>query len=400
MLDAPLLPGEPPRLRDGEIRWFEPVCTASNEDEPAAPSASSLQCADAGPNDDVRWIGFGSSVDLAEPIAPEEIGDPRPEHAGAPAALEPGAEMSPRRAPIRVLRRSLRFAAAAIGVAVLAVLVYNGGEQLARLTGARQQPAAPAAPTITPPPPASATVAAAPKIVPPPTGPAARYVARAEAGGPKAQYDLAVLYARGDGVAQNYAAAATWFRKAALAGNLSAAFDLGVLYQRGLGLEHNADEAVRWYRRAAAGNYPAAQYNLALAYADGSGTPQDWVAAASWYHQAALRGVVPAMVNFAILYERGDGVERSLPDAYAWYRAAARRGDAVAEERAREVFDQLAGPAKGRAVMLAAGVVDALRERAPTTAPPPPPGAARLLPSGGWNGGTLGSDRGPRHPPG
>jgi TPR repeat protein len=88
------------------------------------------------------------------------------------------------------------------------------------------------------------------------------------------------------------------------------------------------------------------------------------VAAAGWYRQAAALGLVPAMVNFAILYEKGEGVERSLPDAYAWYRAAARGGDAVAEQRARELFRQFAGPDRGKAVILAAAVAGTIHRAA------------------------------------
>ena len=192
--------------------------------------------------------------------------------------------------------------------------------------------------------------------------------------------------------------------RAALAGNLPAAFNLGVMYERGIGVAPDMDEAVSWYRRAAARYYPAAEYNLALAYAEGRGTPQDWVAAARWYRQAALQQVVAAMVNFAILCETGEGIERSLPDAYAWYRAAARRGDTEAEKRSRDLFQQLAGVDKGRAVMLAASVADALQEPAPA-APPAAVGAAGQTraaprPASPAGGSALRAAPGARQPPG
>jgi TPR repeat protein len=201
----------------------------------------------------------------------------------------------------------------------------------------------------------------------PPTDPAGRVsdlLDRAQAGNAQAQLDLAILYAKGEGVAQDYTLAANWFRAAAEQGVARAQYDLGVLYERGRGVAVSYPDAFTWYQRAANSSYPLGQYNLAVAYTRGQGTRQDFAAAAAWYGRAASQGVVPAMVNLAILYERGEGVEASAIDAYAWYRAAAQRGSQEAGKRADELIEILAVPDRSRAEARANEVAASIHEPA------------------------------------
>jgi len=196
----------------------------------------------------------------------------------------------------------------------------------------------------------------------------AYYLARAKAGESDAQLRLAVLYAKGEGTPQDYAAAATWFRAAAEHGVARAQYDLAVLYERGRGVPEDPAEAIAWYRKAAEAGYSLAQYNLAVAYTKGQGTKQDLFEAALWYHRAAAQGVVPAMVNLAILYERGEGVDASPADAYAWYRAAAKRGNGSAYRRAEELLAGFSSWDQTRATAKAADVAASIREPAPEPA--------------------------------
>jgi hypothetical protein len=215
--------------------------------------------------------------------------------------------------------------AAALGLAVAAQLGSDGDwiDQF-RLTAQQYLPG--------PKPPDSADAPAAPsqRVL--------QETERARAGDAEAQLSLAILYAKGEGVAQDYAAAAKWFRAAAERGLMRAQYDLGVLHERGRGVPLDYHQAVTWYRKAAEQEHPLAQYNLAVAYTKGQGVRQNFFEAAVWYHRAAAQGVVAAMVNLAILYERGEGVESSTVDAYAWYRAAARRGSQPAARRGEELL--------------------------------------------------------------
>jgi localization factor PodJL len=286
---------------------------------------------------------------------------------------------------------------AALTVVVVALTAYGGGALLAKLsragtsgadstiartanagpgdTGAGGDNAKPAAPAANPPSTASDPSQAAaltPPMSPPadPAGRAAFYRARAKAGDAAAQYDLGVLYARGDGLVQDYATAASWFRAAATQGNVAAQYNLGVLYADGLGVTGDQTAALNWYRSAADQNHPGAQFNLALAYAQGVGAKQDFAAAARWYQRAAQQGLGPAMVNLAILYEQGSGIARSPIDAYAWYAAASEHGEPQAKRRADELFQQFNDRDKASAQGLAATIGAAIDAANPPASSP------------------------------
>jgi TPR repeat protein len=260
-----------------------------------------------------------------------------------------------------------------LSVIAIALVAYGGGALLASVTGPRVGAATAAAKLATPEKPARQGPALVSPLVVTPANvpssePAARagsYMVQAKAGDPAAQYDVGVLYARGDGLVQDYASAFSWFHTAATQGNVAAQYNLGVLYAEGRGVPADQSEALNWYRSAADQNHPGAQFNLALAYAQGAGTDQDYAAAARWYERAARQGLTPAMINLAILYEQGNGVERSLIDAYAWYNVAAERGDAGGKQRAGVLFQQFSDRDRTRAQGLSATIAGSLDAAAP-----------------------------------
>src|SRR5512135_1801276 len=58
----------------------------------------------------------------------------------------------------------------------------------------------------------------------------------AEQGLPEAQYNLGVMYRKGQGVPEDYVAAAKWWKKAAEQGYAPAQYRLGVMYRKGYGV--------------------------------------------------------------------------------------------------------------------------------------------------------------------
>src|SRR3984957_2338166 len=74
----------------------------------------------------------------------------------------------------------------------------------------------------------------------------------AEQGNAVAQYNLGVMYAQGQGVSQDYAAAASWYLKAAEQGNADAQVNLGILYGMGQGVPQDYAAAHMWFNLAAA----------------------------------------------------------------------------------------------------------------------------------------------------
>lgn len=113
---------------------------------------------------------------------------------------------------------------------------------------------------------------------------------RAQDGDPVAQFALGERFARGEGVDQDSARAAEWFRKAAEQGDAGAQLFLGNLYSSGDGVAEDAAEAVRWYMAAAEqgvdGSAAAAQFLLGVAYYNGNGVEKDVEEAYFWLHLA------------------------------------------------------------------------------------------------------------------
>jgi uncharacterized protein len=111
----------------------------------------------------------------------------------------------------------------------------------------------------------------------------------AEDGDARAQSLLGLMFYRGQGRAQDYEAAAKWFRLAADHGDMDAQFYLGLIYTEGRGVPQDYAEAARWYRLAADQGEPQAQYNLGAYYANGqAGRRPDFVNAYMWFNLAAV----------------------------------------------------------------------------------------------------------------
>ena len=72
---------------------------------------------------------------------------------------------------------------------------------------------------------------------------------------------------QGDGVPQDDAEAARWFRRAAKRGHADAQNYLGVLHHMGRGISQGDAEAVKWYRKAAEQQNAPAQFNQGSAEA-------------------------------------------------------------------------------------------------------------------------------------
>jgi len=156
---------------------------------------------------------------------------------------------------------------------------------------------------------------------------------RAEEGNAKAQFTLAEMYANGDGVLEDSAEAAKWYRKAAEQSYPRAQAMLGYLYSVGRGVPKDSAEAVKWLRLAAERGNAMAQYNLGLKYAQGDGVPKDSAEAARWYREAADQGTghAKARFNLGVMYATGEGVPQDSAQAIEWYLKAAELDYAKAE---------------------------------------------------------------------
>jgi TPR repeat protein len=226
----------------------------------------------------------------------------------------------------------------------------------------------------------------------------------AEKGDANAQYNVGLLYARGQGVTQDFKEAAEWYRRAAEQGVPAAQYNLGVMYSNGEGVNQDPaearkwftkaaekgvreaesglealpaepgafrdfGEAEKWYRQAAEKGVASAQFNLGVMYDLGQGVSRNYEEAAKWYRKAAEQGYAGAMCNLAILYYNAQGVKRDLAEAYAWFTRAQQAGEARAEKLARITASRMKPKDIDRAQQLMASWKPVKQEVATTTEP-------------------------------
>ena len=84
----------------------------------------------------------------------------------------------------------------------------------------------------------------------------------AKRGNSKAQFDLAMMYASGNGVAKNERTAFAWFHKAARNGNIEATYYMGLSFLQGRGVKKQLHLARYWFKLASEAGHPKAIYHL------------------------------------------------------------------------------------------------------------------------------------------
>ena len=158
---------------------------------------------------------------------------------------------------------------------------------------------------------------------------AARWFRRAaEQEHPKAQYNLGVMYNNGHVVLQDYAEAARWYRRAAEQGYRRGAEQSGHHVRRGQG---RATGLRRGHARGTAGqpsrNTPSAQNNLGIMYDEGQGRTTGLRRGRALVPPGSRAGTPRGAEQSGrhVRYE-GEGVPQDYAEAVRWYRRAAEQG--------------------------------------------------------------------------
>ena len=131
-------------------------------------------------------------------------------------------------------------------------------------------------------------------------------------------------------------------RQAAEQGDATAQFNLGVMYAKGEGVPQDDAAAVRWYRLAAEQGHASAQGTLGAMYAIGRGVPQDDVEAGLWYRLAAEQGHASAQGALGGMYMNGQGVPQDDETAHVWLNVAASRSTSEQRDEYVEARDAVA----------------------------------------------------------
>lgn len=157
-------------------------------------------------------------------------------------------------------------------------------------------------------------------------------MARAEAGDPKAQFELARrLWVRRRRAGKHEKLdAMQWYRRAAQSGHRDAQVELGgILLDPDLRF-YDVSEGFRWMTRAAEQGHVRAQYFLGVQFATGEMVKLNPKNALYWYRKAAAAGDAEAQYNIGMMYWGGEGVRKNPAMARKWIVKAAKNGEILA----------------------------------------------------------------------
>jgi uncharacterized protein len=137
----------------------------------------------------------------------------------------------------------------------------------------------------------------------------------------------------------------TLTRQAAI-GSAKAQYELSLAYANGDGGNWPKDEyrAVGWLRRAAEQGLARAQFALGFRLEMGEGVQRDYAQAASWYRKSAEQGNAEAQYALGAMYEQGGGVSQSFTQAYFWLNLAAsgKQSSEFMQDQCRKARDDAA----------------------------------------------------------
>ena len=176
---------------------------------------------------------------------------------------------------------------------------------------------------------------------------AAIYHELADKGDAKAQYNLGLMYSRGDGVKQNFNEALKWYRLSAEQGFAEAQYNMGVILLRPEWVKADYAESIRWYTKAAEQGHLRSQVALGVAYLRGEVVQYDPVAAQKWFTIAAEQDDKEAQFDLSSMYLELESPERNMVLGYMWlllsadYGKPATKRNYKAEKRIRFVESKL-----------------------------------------------------------
>lgn len=185
--------------------------------------------------------------------------------------------------------------------------------------------------------PAASALKPEPATATPAAAPAVSLNDAVRSGDPVAMHDQALELLQGGEKAKGV----QMLKDAASRGLIMADYRLAKLYERGEGVPRDMAASRAWTEKAAVGGNIKAMHDLAVFYAEGDAGPQSYAAAVEWFRQASDHGLVDSQYNLAVLYEQGLGLSQDKNEAAYWYEVAGRAGDQDAGRRARAMLGEM-----------------------------------------------------------
>ena len=123
-------------------------------------------------------------------------------------------------------------------------------------------------------------------------------------------------------------------------GDVKAQYNVGWMNAYGIGALQDYEGAVNWYRKSADQDFVHAQFNLGNMYLRGDGVEQDYTLAFSWFLKAAEQGDAASQYNLGRMYILGKGVVANMAEAKYWIKKAYENNDKNISILAEEVWDK------------------------------------------------------------
>lgn len=158
-----------------------------------------------------------------------------------------------------------------------------------------------------------------------------------------AQFLLGRAYQNGWGIPVDAGAGFRHLKIAADAGDPRAQWNVGMMLLEGKGVVANAALARRYVQASAEGDYQDGMISMAVMLALGQGGPVDAAQARVWYGRAAKGGSAHALRALAAMLIMGEGGDVDLLTGAAYLDLAAKVGDGAAVRLQGMWADRLAG---------------------------------------------------------
>ncbi|KAF1998662.1 HCP-like protein [Amniculicola lignicola CBS 123094] len=141
----------------------------------------------------------------------------------------------------------------------------------------------------------------------------------------KAAGYLGRMFLRGEGMAQSYAIAQTWFKRGIENGDALSQYSLGLMYLNGFGVPKDAVRAADLFGAAADQDLAEAQVRLGALFLDQG----DVATAIKYFELAARHGRLEAYYYLAELTNHGVGRDKSCAVAAAYYKIVAEKAELI-----------------------------------------------------------------------
>lgn len=148
----------------------------------------------------------------------------------------------------------------------------------------------------------------------------------AHSGDKAAEYELALHYVNGEGIAKDESVARSWMTKSADAGFVKAQMTICDWLIKGIGGEKDPELGVKYCEKAAQQNDPEAIAILGYYYFDGKVVKRDYKKAIDSFNRACKDGSESAPYMLGYCYREGLGVEKNATKGYEFFKLAYERG--------------------------------------------------------------------------